>query len=71
VQESEEGWYDGRLGDQFGVLPVTYVEAVKAVPMKARAEVLYDFSVRRGGGVAVCMCVRCVAVAVCVCSRRS
>lgn len=45
MQEEEDGWWNGRVGDVFGTLPSTYVEAVSSVNVKFRAQGLYEFQV--------------------------
>jgi hypothetical protein len=51
-QEDEDGWWNGRCGNSFGVLPVTYVEAVTSTAVLFKARGLYDFTV----SVVTCLC---------------
>lgn len=46
LQPGEEGWWNGRVGDVFGILPATYIEAVTSVTIKFRAQGLYEFKVK-------------------------
>lgn len=63
IQEEEEGWWNGRVGDVFGVLPATYIEAVTSVKVKFRAQGLYEFKVRNMNS----SCVLCFPLCVHVC----
>lgn len=45
VQEDAPGWWKGRIGDVFGAVPKTYIEAVKSVPAAFQAQAQYEFNV--------------------------